>query len=455
MLKRFTNACVKLVDRYLPDPFLFAITLTLICFIASAVFTGNSVLQVLSAWGNFKKGIWNLLTFSMQTSMIVVFGSALAKTPAFTKMINNVAGYATDNTRAIILTTVVSAIFTWLNYGLGLIVGALLGRAIAKRLRTIDYRLLIASAYSGFVIWHEGLSGSIPLTISTGFDVAGRTIQADIMTTLFHPMNLITVVVCIVVLCFINVAMHPDELHAVTIDPELLVDPEPVKYEIKTPADKMEHSKILWALTCLLGWSYIIYYFASYAMSGKGILNGLGRDSVNLVLLFSGILLHGDLRRYVDAIRDSVSSVAGVILQYPFYAGIMAIMVVADANGQSLAVIISNFFVNISNKVTFPVLSFLSAGIVNFLVPSGGGQWTVQAPIVMSAAQQLGVSDNLAAMAIAFGDQWTNMIQPFWALPALAVAGLKAKDIMGFMVIVTIASGIVFALGMLGWAAFF
>jgi short-chain fatty acids transporter len=204
-----------------------------------------------------------------------------------------------------------------------------------------------------------------------------------------------------------------------------------------------------------MGWAYIIYYFYSYAASGKNILNGLGRDSVNLILLFGGLLLHGDLRRYVDAIKDSVSSVAGVILQYPFYAGIMAIMVGTDANGISLARIISNFFVSISNQVTFPIFTVISAGIVNFLVPSGGGQWSVQAPIVMTAAQELGVKDSVAAMAIAFGDQWTNMIQPFWALPALAVANLRAKDIMGFMVVVTIASGIVFAVGMVCWAAFF
>ena len=455
MLKKFTNSCVKLVDKYLPDPFLFAIVLTLVCYVAAVVFTGNGPLEVLAAWGDFKNGIWNLLKFSMQTSMIVVFGSAVAKTPAFTKMINKVAGYATDNTKAIVLTTVISAVFSWLNYGLGLIVGALLGKAIAKRLRTVDYRVLIASAYSGFVIWHQGLSGSIPLTISTGFDVADRTIQADVTTTLFHPMNLITVVVCIIVLCIVNTAMHPDAEHTISVDPALLKDEAVIEYEINTPADKMEHSRILWILTCVLGWAYIIYYFASYAMSGNNILNGLGRDSVNLVLLFLGILLHGDLRRYVDAIKDSVSSVAGVILQYPFYAGIMAIMVVADAEGVSLAVLISNFFVSVSNKVTFPLLTFLSAGIVNFLVPSGGGQWTVQAPIVMTAAQRLGVTDNLAAMAIAFGDQWTNMIQPFWALPALAVAGLKAKDIMGYMVVVTIATGLVFAGGMLCWAFFF
>lgn len=462
MLKKFTNACVKLVDRYLPDPFLFAIVLTLVIFGAACVFTGtpgealaDRALRTLKYWGDFKKGFWNLLTFSMQTSMIVVFGSTLAKTPVFTKLINSLAGLATTNTSAIILTTIVSALFSWLNYGLGLIVGALLGKAIAKRLHTIDYPLLIASAYSGFVIWHQGLSGSIPLTISTGFKVGSMNIQAPITETIFHNWNLITVVVCVVVLCIVNVAMQRDEEHAVHVDPALLADDEVrTEYEIKTPADRLEHSKILWLLTVIIGWAYLFFYFKGYADSGKSVLNGLGRNSVNFFLLFAGILLHGDLRRYVDALKSSVSSVAGVILQYPFYAGIMAIMVGVDANGVSLAKLISNFFVNNATPVTFPLYTFISAGIVNFLVPSGGGQWAVQAPIVMDAAARIGVPQSLAAMAIAFGDQWTNMIQPFWALPALAVAGLRAKDIMGFMVVVTIASGIVFAGGILCWALF-
>ena len=451
MLKKFTNACVKLVDRWLPDPFLFAILLTVVVYVASVIFTGNSPLDVLAYWGNFSSGIWNLLKFSMQTSMIVVFGSTLAKTPAFTKLINKVAGLATTPTKAILTITIFSACICWLNYGLGLIAGALLGRAIARRLRNVDYRLLIASAYSGFLIWHQGLSGSIPLTISTSFEVGDMVISAPITSTIFNPVNLIFAALCVVVLCIVNVAMQPDEDRIVTVDPSLLVEEKPIKYEIKTPADKLEHSKIVWAITCILGWSYIIYYFGTFVTSGKNILNGLERDSVNIILLFTGLLLHGDLRRYVDALKSSVSSVAGVILQYPFYAGIMAIMVVTDANGQSLARIISTFFVNISTKATFPLLTFYSAGIVNFLVPSGGGQWTVQAPIVMTAARNLGVADNVAAMAIAWGDQWTNMIQPFWALPALAVANLKAKDIMGFMVVITIATGIVLGVGMLVW----
>ena len=171
-----------------------------------------------------------------------------------------------------------------------------------------------------------------------------------------------------------------------------------------------------------------------------------------MILLFSGILLHEDLCHFLDALKDSVSSIVGVVLQYPFYAGIMAIMTGTNEMGRSLASLISNFFVNVSNQYTFPVFTFFSAGIVNFFVPSGGGQWSVQAPIVMTAAKSLNVPVNIAAMAIAWGDQWTNMIQPFWALPALAVANLKAKDIMGFMCVVTIASGIVFAVGIYLWA---
>ena len=168
-----------------------------------------------------------------------------------------------------------------------------------------------------------------------------------------------------------------------------------------------------------------------------------------------GVLLHGDLRKYVDAIGEAASGAAGILLQFPFYAGIMGMMVAANANGVSLASIISDFFVSISNNVTFPLFTFLSAGIVNFFVPSGGGQWAVQGPIVMPAASKMGIEAGRACMAIAWGDQWTNMIQPFWALPALGVAGLSAKDIMGYLVIVLIFTGLVACGGFLLWAALF
>ena len=190
---------------------------------------------------------------------------------------------------------------------------------------------------------------------------------------------------------------------------------------------------------------HIIYYFFTNGFN-------LGLNIVNMIFMFLGILAHGSLRRYVDAIGDASTTAAGVLMQFPFYAGIMGMMVGADANGNSLGSVITDVMMAASTNVTFPMLTFLSAGVVNFFVPSGGGQWAVQGPIVMPAAEKMGIELGRAAMGIAWGDQWTNMIQPFWALPALGIAGLQARDIMGYLVIVTIFVGIVACLGFLVWA---
>ena len=334
------------------------------------------------------------------------------------------------------------------------VAGALLAKEVAKRVPTVDYPLLIASAYSGFVIWHAGLSGSIPLTLVTGAKFGEVTYQAAITETIFHPMNIVMCCVILLVMPFVNYAMHPDRDHAITIDPTLLQDEEDKTYEVKTPADKMEHSRILWIILVVAGFAYIIYYFATLE-EGKNIASALNLNIVNFIFLFLGILLHGDLRRYVDAISDAAGGAAGVLLQFPFYAGIMGMMVVQNEAGVSLAGVISQFFVNISNNVTFPMLSFLAAGIVNFFVPSGGGQWAVQGPIMMPAGAELDIGAGRTAMAIAWGDQWTNMIQPFWALPALGIAKLSARDIMGYLVVVLLFVGLVACLGFLAWGLLF
>ncbi len=455
MFKKFTNGCVNVVNRWLPDPFLFAIILSIVVFVGAIFATGMGPLQILDAWGN-SKGFWNLLAFSMQMALVLVLGNAMATAPVFTKALNKVAGLARDNRSAIIITTFVSTICCWLNWGFGLIAGALLAKAVARRVTTVDYRLLIASAYSGFVIWHSGLSGSVPLTLSGGYTIGEATYQAGANLTFLHPMNLIMCGVILLLMPLVNYAMHPDQEHAICVDPSLLVEEEVRTYTVETPAEKMEHSKILWAIVVLAGFAYIIYYFYGVVKAGGSIANALNLNIVNFIFMFLGILMHGDLRRYVDAIGDAAAGAAGILLQFPWYAGIMGMMVVANPEtGASLAGTISNFFVSISTTVTFPLFTFLSAGIVNFFVPSGGGQWAVQGPIVMPAAAALGVEPGRAAMAIAWGDQWTNMIQPFWALPALGVAGLKAKDIMGFCVVVLLFTGVVACLGFLGWAMFF
>ena len=450
MFKKFTNGCVRVVNRWLPDPFLFAIILTIVVFIASMIGTQQSPIALVNSWGN-SSGFWGLLSFSMQMALVLVLGSAMASAKVCKKILGTIASIAKDKKGAILVTTFVSTICCWLNWGFGLIAGALLAKEVARRVKDVDYPLLIASAYSGFVIWHAGLSGSIPLQMGAegGTEILGVVYSAPISQTIFHPVNLGMVLVILILMPLINYAMHPDAAHTITVDPALLVEEEEKTYTINTPAEKIEHSKILWVITLVLGFAYIIYYFAT-----KGF--NLDLNIVNMIFMFLGILLHGDLRKYVDAIGEAAGGAAGILLQFPFYAGIMGLMVATNPEtGVSLASIIANFFTNISNEITFPMLTFLSAGIINFFVPSGGGQWAVQAPIVMPAATQMGIEYGRSAMAIAWGDQWTNMIQPFWALPALGVAGLSARNIMGYLVIVTIFTGVVACGGFLVWGMFF
>lgn len=453
MFKKFTNGCVKLVQRFLPDAFVFCIILTIVVFIAAMPVAGMNPIDVANAWGS---GVWGLLAFSMQMALVLVLGSALANAPAIKRIIVKLAGVPKKPAGAVAFVTIISAICCFINWGFGLIIGALLAKEVAKKIKGLDYRLIIAAAYSGFVIWHSGISGSIPLGM-TALDVDGTvantggavTEVVPTSQTIFSAWNLIMVVAVVVVVAIVNAKMHPDAKDVVSIDPKLLEDaPEAVETKAKkdrTPAEKLENSMILSYIVVVIGAVYLIYYF----VNAGSILNALSLNIVNLIFLILGIAFHKTPIGYVKAIMESAESAGGIILQFPFYAGIQGMMVTAGSNGVSLASAISNGFVSISTPRTFPVLCYLAAGIVNFFVPSGGGQWAVQGPIMMPAGLKLGVTPAVTAMGIAWGDAWTNMLQPFWALPALGIAGLGARDIMGYCAIVLIVSGIVTALGFL------
>lgn len=447
MFKKFTNGCVKLVQKYLPDPFIFASVLTFIVFILGIFLTKQSPLDMAKHWGD---GFWSLLAFSMQMALVLVFGHALANAPAFNKLLKRLARIPKTPFQAIITITMVSYLACWINWGFGLVIGAIFAKEIAKVVKKVDYRLLIASAYSGFLVWHAGLSGSIPLTVAGGGEAVKKltqgVIDAPIPTseTIFNPIMLGIVIVLFLTLPLVNRAMHPSEKETVVIDPSLLEEDkvEAASTVDMTPADKIENSPVISIILCLLGFCYIIYYFIENGFN-------LNLDIVNTIFLFLGILLHKTPKNYVAAISDAAKGASGILLQFPFYAGLTGMMIGASASGVSVAGVISTGFVSISNRVTFPVFSFLSAGIVNFFVPSGGGQWAVQAPIMLPAGQALGVSPAITSMSIAWGDAWTNMIQPFWALPALGIAGLGAKDIMGYCIVDLIYSGLIITAGFL------
>jgi short-chain fatty acids transporter len=215
-----------------------------------------------------------------------------------------------------------------------------------------------------------------------------------------------------------------------------------------TPAEKLENSVILNWIIVVLGFIAIIWYFVRMARSGASF--SLDLNMVNFIFLFVSMALYGKPIKTVRAVNEVAAGAAGVILQFPFYAGIAGMMVyTGGSTGTSIAKVVSDFFISISNTTTFPIFVWLSAGIVNFFVPSGGGQWAVQAPLVLPAAVSMGVPIGKAAMSIAWGDCWTNLIQPFWALPLLAVAKLGAKDIMGYCIVCLIVLGVIMAIGML------
>ena len=401
MFKKFTNGCVKLVQRFLPDAFVFCIILTIVVFIAAMPVAGMNPIEVANAWGS---GVWGLLAFSMQMALVLVLGSALANAPAIKKLIVKLAGVPKKPVGAVAFVTVISAICCFINWGFGLNIGALLAKEVAKKIKGLDYRLIIAAAYSGFVIWHAGISGSIPLgmTALNADGVVDNTAGAvteivPTSQTIFSAWNLIMVLAVVVVVAFVNAKMHPDPKDVVSIDPKLLED-APDNTEVKarkdqTPAEKLENSMVLSYIVVVIGAIYLIYYF----VNAGSILNALSLNIVNLIFLILGIAFHKTPISYVRAITESAESAGGIILQFPFYAGIQGMMVTVGSNGVSLASAISTAFVNISTPRTFPVLCYLAAGIVNFFVPSGGGQWAVQGPIMMPAGLELGVTPAVTA----------------------------------------------------------
>lgn len=449
MFQKIIRGCVKLVQRYLPEPFIFAIILTVVAFVVAMPVCRQTPLEVVEHWGN---GVWSLLAFAMQMALVLVCGSALAAAPVVKKGISALASLPKTPAGAIALVTGVSAVACWLNWGFGLIVGVIFAKEIARKLRGVDYRLLIASAYSGFVVWHAGISGSIPLTMATpgaGLKEITRGALSNpvpISATVLDPHNLVMVALVITALVLVNSLMHPKGPQVITVDPALLVedDPKPVENP-DTPAEKMENSRLLSWVIALLGLSFVVIKL--FFRGGSLDLN-----TVILIFLFLGVILHKTPLAYVNAFTKSASGAAGILLQFPFYAGIMGILMGVGKSGICLGTVISDAFINISTPVSYPLFTFLCAAVLNMFVPSGGGHWAIQAPIMFTAGADLGVDPGLTGMAIAWGDAWTNLIQPFWAIPALAIAKLNAKDIMGFCLIDLFVSGAIICTGLLVWA---
>lgn len=450
MIRRLGAWCDRIAREYVPDPFIFAALLTFVTLILGVVLAGQTPLAMIGHWG---RGLWELLEFGMQMALVLVTGHALAASPPVRRAIGALAGRPRSARQAVALVAFAACASSLVNWGLGLITGALLarevGRQAARRGIAVHYPLLAAAGYTGLMVWHGGLSGSAPLTVATPGHFLETTLgQIPISSTILSPVNLVVSLGLLVIVPALCCAMSPRrDSEMIPPPPGILEGPPeapraPATGVRRTIAERLDESVLIAAALALLGIGYSILQLRVESIRA-GSFN-LTLNIVNLFMLSLGLLLHRSPASYLRAVGEGTRGTAGIILQFPFYAGIMGMM-----RYSGLVAVFSSWFVAISGPRTFPTLAFLSAAIVNLFVPSGGGQWAVQGPILVDAALKLDASMPKTILAFAYGDEWTNMVQPFWAAALLGIVGLRAGDIIGYSTAVMLASGAWYALALL------
>ncbi|MCH2162687.1 MAG: TIGR00366 family protein, partial [Phycisphaerales bacterium] len=409
--------------------------------------TSKFVALVDSWWGN--NGLWGLLAFSMQMALVLVTGYALAASKPIRAVIDGIASIPHSTTSGAMVIAFVAVFTGLINWGLALVVGALLARAVGRSLEQrripCHYPLLAAAGYVGLLVWHGGFSGSAPLSMTTP-EGAAKVLPAEVAAefastgipladTILSPMNLVTSLgmLAIAPLFFLVVAPRRAEDHLGPTD--LGVAPE------APPKQGDESGAVSIALGIGLGVALIVG-FAVYAWE-QGI-NRLGLNQINAVMLGLGLIFHGSPSSYLRAIEDAARGCAGIIVQFPLYAGVMGIMAVSG-----MLAMFAQFASEHSTPSTLPLFTFVSAGVVNIFVPSGGGQWAVQGPIALSAGLENNVPIGKMVMSVAYGDQLTNMLQPFWALPLLAITGVRARDIVGYTALLMCVAAVWMAFNLL------
>lgn len=450
---KFFQSFEKLMRAILPSTFSIAIILTLATILLALFITdpvdlpasdnpvlkevvsdplsnsGNHLLQILGFW---YVGLWNtgLLAFAVQMMLILVLGYVLASTKPVQALIARALKYCTGTASSAVIVSFFTLALSLFNWGLGLIFGAIFARKAGEHARengiSINYPLIGAAGYSGLMVWHGGLSGSAPLKAAesghfmslTGMEI----LPVDFGQTIFSQMNIIISITLLIVLplslYLIGKKTGSSETAGLPVRKE-----EPLTDDKAIPgAGRIDNSTLI---SLLLG--SILILIAMYKAYLAGNFSVIDPNYLNFLLLGLGLLLCGTITGFLSAVKNAMGAAAGILIQFPLYFGIMGIM-----KYSGLVDVFSGFLMEISSEATFPIFTFFSAGLVNIFVPSGGGQWAVQGPIIVEAAQNLGVSLPKAIMALAYGDEITNMLQPFWALPLLGITGLQARDIIPY-----------------------
>jgi len=440
---RAALALTAWTERWVPDAFIFALVATVLVVIAPLTWTTATAGQVVDAWG---AGFWGLIPFTMQMSLIIITGHVLATSTPVRAVIVAIAAWPQTPRGAVALVAFFAMTSSWFNWGFSLIFSAVLARAVARRVAGVDYRALAAASFLGLgSIWAQGLSGSAALQMATPGAlqpqireiVAGGVLPGGLIPfthTIFLWQSLVAVLVEIVIVTAVMWLATPPAGRARTAA-DLGVDltdreaPSPAAGNV-TPGAWLEHSVVLPLFVVALGGAYLIRYF----LRAPDAINAITIDTVNLAFLLLGILLHRTPARLMHAVQAATPAVWGVVLQFPFYAGIAGVI-----TGTHLSQQLAALFVGISNTTTFPAVVAIYSAVLGVFVPSGGSKWIIEAPYVMAAAHELKVHLGWVVVAYDLGEALANLLQPFWMLPILGMLGLRARDVMGFTFVVFLA----------------
>ena len=427
------------IRKALPDPLVIAIILTLIVGLLALALTPTTPIQVVENWS---KGFWELISFTMQVAFGLIAGACLAQSPAVKRGMTRLCSIPKSAAGAVLMLSVTTLVLWFVNWGIGLIAGAFLAKETAVQLsrKGAPYHLplLAAGGYSGIITYEMGLTGAVPLWIAA----AGHTFEADMGVVplgemVFSSFDLLCFAGMLVLVPLCLILMSPkDRGKLIMLDPAQVEEEENRQEAGRTVrrrdtfAEKVENMRLWSWFIALLGLAFAVNHF---------VKNGFNVDLniFNLIILCIGLAVWGYPLDYAASFKEQTSQAWGVILQFPFYAGIMGIM-----THSGLVPLIAKAFVQIASPRTMAAISFLSAGIVNFFVPSGGGQWAVQGPVMIEAAKILGVELKTVPNAIGYGDAWTNLASPFWALPMAGVLGIKVRDFLGYSIVVTLVTGL-------------
>lgn len=431
---------VRILKRILPSPFAIAIILTLVVTCVSVGLTPHSLGSIAGFWNI---GLWELLGFAMQMILMLILGHALAISPFADKLIGLLLTRMNSGSSAAVIIATTSVLTGTINWGLGLITGAILAKKIhdvaAARKIPINFPLIATCGYLALMVWHAGISGTAPLTVATPM----HSLQAEIglLTadkTLFSQFNVLAfalILIALPLLAFILAKKSNSKVPALKLESGQKDQPNTVIFG----AEKLDHSPWFGRITAVLIGSVLVLQLVQ-----NGVLSIFTINNINLALFTLALIAHGSFNSLVSALQKAMTSATGIAIQFPLYAGIMGIM-----KYSGLASMMATTFVGSASNTAFPILALISSGIINVLIPSGGGQWQIQGPILVEAAQNLGYPIERTVMALAYGDQLTNMLQPFWALPLLGITQLKVKDILPYSLLFMVVGFIIYSVVLL------